>query len=74
MSKLPKRQNRVDPLDILREFTVNKKPINLVKDQYLEFEKIKFSLQEETSWKSIKTDKQYNLAGNIFLINYFIDF
>lgn len=55
MSKANKKLGRVDPLDLLKEFTIKKKIIKL-KDDNLIFDHIKFPLHQETPFKSPKTN------------------
>ena len=63
-----KYQGRVDPLELLRSFTIQKKKIKH-KDGYLFFDSIKLKLNTETPWQSPLTNKQYDLGALWSLID-----
>ncbi|EAR84002.1 RNA pol II accessory factor, Cdc73 family protein (macronuclear) [Tetrahymena thermophila SB210] len=61
-----KRPNKIDPLELLREFTINKKDV-VKKDQYLFFDQTKLELKTPTAWK--KNTGGYYTLGDLWLFN-----
>ncbi|KAM3146595.1 hypothetical protein pb186bvf_001125 [Paramecium bursaria] len=72
-NKLMYRKGKSDPLEILRDHIIQKKPIKLKSkgdDHRLIFEgnntSIEFKFTQETAWRSTKNNKDYNL-GTLWL-------
>ncbi|KRX03389.1 hypothetical protein PPERSA_12668 [Pseudocohnilembus persalinus] len=59
------RVQQVDPLDILRDFSLQEKQIKQ-KDNYIYFNQVKFPLKQSTCWKAVASGKEYSL-GTIWL-------
>eukprot|EP00357_Protocruzia_adherens_P012608 CAMPEP_0114982990 /NCGR_PEP_ID=MMETSP0216-20121206/6442_1 /TAXON_ID=223996 /ORGANISM="Protocruzia adherens, Strain Boccale" /LENGTH=474 /DNA_ID=CAMNT_0002344905 /DNA_START=25 /DNA_END=1449 /DNA_ORIENTATION=- len=51
-----------DPLQLLRDYTISKKPI-ILKDQKLNFGSSRFDLNQATPWKSVEGSKHYTLGA-----------